>query len=193
MKNLILGSTSPARKELLTRLHLPFSVIAPNIEENLHPNESAYDMAKRLAVAKAHAVATQVTEGLIISCDQVLCLDTGEIFGKPGDHLRAIAQLKKMSGQQVISWTGLCLMNATNQQIQVTVERFDIYFRPLTTAMIENYLQMDQPYACAGSIRAEGLGIVLFERLAGDDVTALIGLPLIKLVRFLENEGVRIV
>ncbi len=188
---IILGSTSPARKELLTRLHIPFRVVRPEVEEVQLPGESAHDMALRLAIAKAQAVSKKVTEGLIIGCDQVICLGE-EIFGKPGNHQQAVKQLTKMSGQQIISLTALCLLNTATQQMQTTVERYDVYFRTLSPTMIENYLRKDQPYQCAGSIRAEGLGIVLFERLAGDDLTALIGLPLIKLVRFLENESVQI-
>lgn len=185
---LILGSTSPARKKLLERLQIPFQVIAPEVEELQLPNEAAIDMACRLAIAKAQAVAKKVSDGLIIGCDQVICLDN-KIFGKPKDHQDAVSQLSQSSGKHVISWTALCLLNATTQRMQITVERYDVYFRPLTPQMIENYLQADQPYHCAGSIKAESLGVVLFDRFAGDDPTALIGLPLIKLVRFLENEG----
>jgi len=189
---LVLGSTSPARKELLKRLPLAFTVIAPNVEEKQLPHESAYDMAARLAVVKAKAVAERAPGSLIIGCDQVICLED-EIFGKPHDHATAVAQLTKMSGKQVISWTALCLLNARTQQLQLTVERYDVYFRPLTANMIENYLRQDQPYECAGSIKAENLGVALFERMAGEDPSALLGLPLIKLVRFLENEGVLVI
>lgn len=189
---LILGSTSPARKELLKRLGIPFTVMAPGIEESQLPGESAHEMVTRLAIAKAQAVAQHVNEGLIIGCDQVITLGE-EIFGKPGDHPHAVEQLTKMSGQQIISLTGLCVLNAQSQQLHVSVERYDVYFRTLTPTMIEHYLKRDQPYQCAGSIKAEGFGVVLFERLAGDDFSALIGLPLIKLVHFLENEGVNVI
>jgi len=192
MTPLILGSTSPARKELLSRLSLPFTVEAPDIEEKRLANESAYDMAKRLAIAKAQAVAQRISKGLIIGCDQVICLDE-EIFGKPGDHQQAVKQLTQMSGKQVTSWSALCLLNASTQQIQISVERYDVYLRALSTTMIENYLHLEKPYQCAGSIRAEGLGIALCERLVGDDFSALIGLPLMRLVGFLENAGIRLI
>ena len=151
---IILGSTSPARKELLTRLHIPFRVVRPEVEEVQLPGESAHDMALRLAIAKAQAVSKKVTEGLIIGCDQVICLGE-EIFGKPGNHQQAVKQLTKMSGQQIISLTALCLLNTATQQMQTTVERYDVYFRTLSPTMIENYLRKDQPYQCARSIRAE--------------------------------------
>lgn len=192
MKTIILASTSPARKELLNRLRFPFQIIAPGIEENQLPGEAGFEMAKRLAIAKAQAVSAQVSNGLVIACDQVICLGH-EIFGKPGDHQQAVKQLKKMSGKQVTSWTGLCVLDANSQREQITVERYDVFLRQLSDQLIENYLQKDQPYQCAGSIRAEGLGVVLFDSLAGDDFSALIGLPLIKLVQFLENEGITIV
>lgn len=192
MKTIILASISPARKDLLERLQLPFQVIPSNIEEAQFVGESGFEMAKRLAIAKGEAVGRKISDGLIIACDQVICLGK-EIFGKPGDHANAVRQLQKMSGKQVTSWTGLCLLNATTGRMQVTVERYDVFLRQLSNELIENYLQKDQPYQCAGSIRAEGLGVVLFDRLAGDDFSALIGLPLIKLVSFLEKEGVNIV
>lgn len=189
---LILGSTSPARKELLARLRIPFDIVAPNIEEIRLKGEAPYDMALRLAIAKAQAVGKDIATSLIIGCDQVLYMGD-EIFGKPGNHQQAVNQLTKMGGQKVISLTGLCLLNTATQQMQTTVERYEVYFRQLSAEMIENYLRLDQPYHCAGSIRAEGLGIVLFERLAGDDLTALIGLPLIKLIKFLENDNFSII
>jgi septum formation protein len=192
MVKLILGSTSTPRKILLHRLLIPFTIEPPEVAENQLPQESGYALAKRLAIAKASAVASRVDEGLIIGCDQVICLGE-EIFGKPGNHEHAIKQLTKMSGKQVTSWSALCLLNAATQHMQVCVERYDVYLRTLSPDMIERYLQLEKPYQCAGSIRAEGLGVVLFERLSGEDFSSLIGLPLIQLVRFLENEGVAVV
>lgn len=190
MKTIILGSTSPARKQLLERLQIPFQVVPPEVDEVALPGESGYEMAKRLALVKAQAVAAKVKEeGLIIACDQVICLGD-KIFGKPGTHEQAVKQLLQMSGQQVTSWTALYVLNATTQSLQSSVERYDVFLRPLTLEQIERYLVREQPYQCAGSIRAEGLGVILFERLQGDDYSSLIGLPLIKLVGFLENEGV---
>lgn len=192
MKKLILGSSSPARKTLLERLQIPFTVIAPEVEETQLANELGADMAQRLAIAKAQAVAKKINEGLIIGCDQVICLGE-EIFGKPGNFDEAVTQLTTMSGKQVISWTGLCLLNAASKRLQIAVVRYDVYLRQLSLSMIEHYLKREQPFQCAGSIRAEGLGVALFERLAGDDYSALIGLPLIKLITFLENEQVSVV
>jgi septum formation protein len=191
MPPLILASTSPARKQLLERLQVPFTIMPPHVDETSLPNESAYQLTARLAKAKAEAIAKQVGEGLIIGCDQVITLDE-EIFGKPGGHQQAVSQLKKMSGKRVISWSGLCLLNAKTQQLQLTVEQYYVYFRPLTTETIEQYLQRDKPYQCAGSIKAEGIAAALFERFEGDDPAALLGLPLIKLARFLENENFNI-
>lgn len=190
---LILGSTSPARKELLSRLLIPFDIEAPDVDENHLPGESPHAMSKRLAIAKVNAVAKRIGgEALIIACDQVIALGE-KIFGKPLDHQDAVAQLTQMSGQQVTAWTGFCLLNTATQNLQVSVERYDVYLRSLSTTMIENYLLREKPYHCAGSIRAEGLGVVLFDRLVGEDFSSLIGLPLIRLVQFLENEGFQLV
>lgn len=191
MQSLILASTSPARKQLLERLQVPFTIVPPQVDETPLPNESAYELTARLAKAKAEAVAQQFGEGLIIGCDQVITLDQ-EIFGKPGNHQQAVIQLNKMSGKSVTSWTGLCLLNAKTKKQQLTVENYYVYFRSFTTEMIEQYLQRDKPYQCAGSIKAEGIAVALFERFEGADPAALLGLPLIKLVRFLESEGFNI-
>lgn len=191
MQPLVLASTSPARKQLLEKLQIPFTIIPPNVDETILPVESALQLTARLAKTKAQAVAKQFKQGLIIGCDQVITLDQ-EIFGKPGNHQQAVIQLNKMSGKRVTSWTGLCLLNAETQRLQLTVEQYYVHLRPLTAEMIEQYLQRDQPYQCAGSIKAEGVAAVLFERFAGDDFSALLGLPLIKLAHFLENENFNI-
>jgi len=188
---LVLASTSPFRKALLERLGVSFSSDAPNIDESAKPNERAEQLVARLSEAKAKAVAANHPNSLIIGSDQVAVLD-GKILGKPGDHPRAVAQLSAASGQCVTFYTGLCLYNSATGHIQLEVVPFRVYFRQLTPQQIENYLQREQPYQCAGSFKSEGLGITLFERLAGDDPNTLIGLPLIRLTRMLEREGVQV-
>lgn len=187
-RRLILASTSPFRRELLTRLGLPFTVQAPKVDEIGLPDEEAPALVVRLAEQKARAVARSTPTALIIGSDQAAVLD-GNIIGKPGDHPRAVAQLQRASGRTVLFHTGLCLLDSASGQCQVAVEEFRVIFRPLTAMMIETYLQREQPYQCAGSFKSEGLGIALFKRLEGDDPTSLIGLPLIRLTRMLETAG----
>jgi septum formation protein len=185
---LILASTSPYRRALLERLGLPFSIAAPDVDERPHPGESPTDLVRRLAEAKARAVALNHPDALIIGSDQVACLDDA-ILGKPGDHATAIAQLERASGRCVLFQTGLCVLDARNGAAQTLVEPFQVHFRVLSRARIAGYLERERPYDCAGSFKSEGLGIALFERLEGDDPTALIGLPLIRLVELLESVG----
>lgn len=192
MPSLILASTSPYRRQLLERLGIAFSTAAPDIDETRLPNETPTAMVSRLSEAKAQAVAKQHPNALIIGSDQMaVCSEA--VLGKPGTHDKAAAQLAQLSGQRVTFLTGVCLHNATRGRSQLDVVAFHVVFRMLDAAMIENYLHREQPYNCAGSFKSEGLGIALFERLEGDDPTALIGLPLIRLTRMLENEGVRII
>ena len=185
----ILASTSPYRRELLSRLRIAFETARPDVDENPLPGESAERMVARLAQAKARAVAGDHPGALIIGSDQVAVLDD-EVLGKPGDHARATAQLRSLSGRRVRFLTGLCLLDTRNDRTWVETVPFDVCFRPLDDARIERYLQQERPYDCAGSFRSEGLGITLFERLEGDDPTALIGLPLIRLTDFLAEAGV---
>ncbi|MBK1653431.1 Maf family protein [Allochromatium vinosum] len=185
---LILASTSPYRRALLERLGLPFSTAAPDVDERPHPGESPADLVRRLAEAKARAVAVKHPDALIIGSDQVACLDDA-ILGKPGDHHTAIAQLERASGRCVLFLTGLCVLDARSGQTQTLVEPFRVHFRVLSRARIEGYLERERPYDCAGSFKSEGLGIALFERLEGDDPAALIGLPLIRLIPLLETAG----
>ncbi len=186
---LVLASTSPFRRELLGKLGLPFEIDSPEVDETRLPGETPEALVGRLAEAKARAVAERHPDALIIGSDQV-AVNGSEILGKPGDHERAVEQLRAASGRAVIFQTGLCLFNAASGCTQVEVVPFTVHFRDLTDAQIEGYLRREQPYRCAGSFKSEGLGIVLFERLEGDDPNALIGLPLIRLVRMLEREGV---
>ncbi len=189
-RRFILASTSPFRRALLDRLGLPFEVSAPDIEETPRPGEQAAELVARLAEAKARAVAARESQALVIGSDQVAVLD-GDILGKPGDHARAVAQLSRASGRTVSFYTGLCLLDSASGRTQVAVEPFWVVFRKLDPECIESYLRREQPYNCAGSFKSEGLGITLFRRLRGDDPNSLVGLPLIRLVDMLKQEGVR--
>lgn len=185
---LILASTSPYRRELLERLGLPFTTVAPAVDEHRLPDEPAAQLVQRLAEAKARAVAVSHPDALIIGSDQVACLDDA-ILGKPGNRANALAQLERASGRSVLFQTGLCLLDARTGQAQTLVEPFRVHFRPLSRAQIVGYLDRERPYDCAGSFKSEGLGIALFARLEGADPTALIGLPLIRLIALLEAAG----
>jgi len=189
MMTLVLASTSPYRKTLLERLGLRFETAAPKTDETAMAGETPEALVTRLAEAKARAIAPQYSDALIIGSDQVAVLD-GEILGKPGTHDTAVQQLRNASGREVKFLTGLCLLNARTQQAHVKLVPFSVVFRALSEAQIQYYLQQEKPYDCAGSFKSEGLGISLFERLDGDDPNALIGLPLIELIRLLSAEGV---
>jgi septum formation protein len=189
---LILASSSPYRKELLQRLRLDFQVAVPNVDETPRALETPQDLVKRLAIAKAQAVAVNYPGSLVIGSDQV-AVHRGEIVGKPHDHERAVAQLRAASGTEVVLYTGLALVNADTGNVQSEVVPYRVVFRNLSDAQIENYLRREQPYNCAGSVKSEGLGVALLERFEGEDPATLIGLPLIRLVRMLEKEGVQVV
>ncbi len=191
MPALVLASTSPYRRELLERLGLAFSTAAPQVDETPRAGESPRDLVMRLAAAKARAVAAHYPDALIIGSDQVALLKN-KILGKPGDHAGAVEQLSAASGQRVEFLTGLCLLHAASGRAQADVIPYAVHFRPLTPAQIERYLNREQPFQCAGSFKSEGLGITLFERLEGDDPSALIGLPLIRLVSMLRIEGLEL-
>jgi septum formation protein len=188
---LILASTSPYRRMLLERLQLPFTTISPEVDETPLADESPQALVQRLAIAKAQAVAARSPNALVIGSDQVAVHD-GEIVGKPRDHDHAVMQLRQASGTAVTLYTGLALVNSHTGNIQSEVVPFGVVFRRLSDEQIENYLRKEQPYDCAGSVKSEGLGITLLERFEGDDPNTLIGLPLIRLVRMLENEGVEL-
>jgi len=189
---IILGSTSPYRKELLQRFGLAFESAAPDIDETRRAGETPQALVARLAEQKAKAVARNYTDALIIGSDQVAVLNN-EVLGKPGNHETAVVQLSKASGETVAFYTGICLFNTTTNNLQVDVVQFNVIFRKLNRDQIEHYLKAEQPYDCAGSFKSEGLGVALFERMEGEDPSALIGLPLIRLCRMLEQEGVRII
>jgi septum formation protein len=189
---LVLASSSPFRRELLARLMIPFDVAVPDIDETQQPGESPEALVERLAIAKAQAVAPRHPGALVIGSDQV-AVHNGEIVGKPHTHDRAVAQLRAASGRIVALYTGLALLNAATGRVQSEVVPYRVVFRSLSDAQIEGYLRKEQPYHCAGSVKSEGLGVALLERFDGDDPATLIGLPLIRLVRMLENEGLSVI
>jgi septum formation protein len=188
----VLASTSPYRRELLARLRLPFEVESPGVDEAVLAGESAGDTALRLAQAKARAVAPRYPGALVIGSDQVAALG-GERLGKPGSHERAMAQLKAMRGRTVLFHTALALLNSTSGALQTANVPTEVRFRDYSDGEIERYLEIERPYDCSGSAKIEGLGIVLVERVSGDDPSALIGLPLVSLSAMLRNEGVTLV
>ncbi len=186
---LVLASTSRHRKALLDRLGWPFEVAAPGIDETPLAGELPAATACRLAEAKARAVASRYAHALVIGSDQLA--DAGGIaVGKPGDAAGATAQLRDLSGRTVVFHTAVALVDAASQRCQLRLVDVASTFRTLSPAWIANYLRREEPYDCAGSVKAEGLGIALFERIRTDDSTALIGLPLIALVDMLHAEGI---
>ncbi|MDH5395176.1 MAG: Maf-like protein [Gammaproteobacteria bacterium] len=185
---LVLGSTSPFRKAILDKLGLAYEVAAPEVDETAINNETPQQLVERLSIAKAKAVANKTANALVIGSDQVAVINN-EIVGKPHTHDNAVKQLKNASGKTVTFYTGLCLYNSVTDQYQSEVVPFNVVFRELSDSQIEHYLQKEQPYNCAGSFKSEALGIVLFEKLEGDDPNTLMGLPLIRLVKMLEKEG----
>ncbi len=187
-RRLILGSTSRYRRELLERLALPFEVVAPEVDETPLPGESPRDLALRLARAKAWAVARRHPQAVVIGSDQVADL-AGEPLGKPGDHARAVSQLRRMRGQTVVFQTALAVVCEATGFESVELAAVQVVFRDLSDEEIERYLRAEQPYDCAGSARSEGLGISLLDRIDSDDPTALIGLPLIRTCRLLRAAG----
>jgi MAF protein len=191
MLPLLLASSSPYRRELLSRLRLPFSCSAPDIDESALPGEAPEALVQRLAEQKARALSHRFDQHLIIGSDQVAVLD-GQIIGKPHSFERAREQLLSASGKRLTFLTGLCLLNSQSGQIQIDCIPFTVHFRDLSLAQIERYLQAEQPYDCAGSFKSEGLGISLFRSTEGSDANSLIGLPLIRLVDMLQAAGVQI-
>ncbi|MDR3478266.1 MAG: Maf family protein [Gammaproteobacteria bacterium] len=187
-RQLILGSSSKPRQALLQRLQLPFEIAAPDVDETPLPNETPSELVYRLAEIKARAVALKYPDALIITADQVGVLDN-QILGKPLTHKNAIKQLQQASGKRMQFFIGLCLLDARNQTQQIALETFDVLYRKLTPDQIQRYLKKEQPLECAGSCKAEGLGIALIEEFQGKDFSALIGLPLIRLVSMLEAAG----
>jgi MAF protein len=186
--DLILASSSPYRQRLLARLQIPFSCIAPEVDETRLPGEAPAALAARLALEKARAVARAHPDSLVIGSDQVAALgDT--VMGKPGGHAAAFAQLRSSAGREVRFHTGIALHCAASGFERFHVEPYSVHFRELSDKSINNYLEIEQPYDCAGSFKWEGLGIALFARMEGDDPTSLEGLPLIALTGLLTAAG----
>jgi septum formation protein len=190
-RTLILGSTSRYRKELLSRLGIPFQTESPQVDETPLPGEKPADLAIRLALAKAREVAQRHPGSVVIGSDQVADLH-GEPLGKPGTHERAVAQLRRMRGKTVVFQTALAVVceDAGFEQCELAAVR--VQFRQLSDEEIEQYLRTEQPYDCAGSAKSEGLGIALLDRIDNDDPTALVGLPLIRTCRLLRAAGVKV-
>lgn len=188
---LILASTSRYRRELLARLHLPFDVQPPEVDETALGGETPRELAERLALEKARAVAARFPEAVVIGSDQVADL-AGEALGKPGDHARATAQLRKMRGQTLIFQTAVAVVCQATGFVERDLAPVRVVFRELSDAAIERYLQAEQPYDCAGSAKSEGLGIALLSAIDSDDPTALVGLPLIRTCRMLRSAGVEL-
>lgn len=188
-RKLILGSSSKYRKALLDRLSIPYTVQAPDVDETPLPGEAPQALAQRLALAKARAIAQLHPGSIVIGSDQVADLH-GEPLGKPGNHERAVAQLRRMRGQTVIFQTALAVVCEETGFCQTDLAAVRVRFRDLSDAEIENYLHAEQPYDCAGSAKSEGLGIALLEAIDNDDPTALVGLPLIRTCRMLRAAGI---
>jgi len=186
---LVLASSSAYRKELLSRLQLPFSVDVPDIDETPRPGETPSATALRLAREKAAAVAARHPGSLVIGSDQVATLNDEQI-GKPGSHAAALAQLQKMRGKEVVFHTALCLWDGRSATAQVEDIQTVVKFRDLGDAELDAYLRIEQPYDCAGSAKNEALGIAILERIDSSDPTALTGLPLIALTGMLRHAGV---
>ena len=190
-RKLVLGSTSPYRRQLLERLRIPFTVAAPNVDETPLVSETPQAMACRLALAKAKIVAAQFPGCIVIGSDQVADLH-GEALGKPGDYIRAVAQLQKMRGQTVIFQTAVAVACLETGFLQLDLAQVKVKFRELSDDEIEVYLRAETPYDCAGSAKSEGLGIVLLESIDNDDPTALVGLPLMRTCRMLQAAGLKL-
>jgi MAF protein len=185
---LILASTSPYRKALLERLQVDFTTDSADIDESPLAGEPVQDMVVRLARSKVDAIAVKHNDALIIGSDQSAVLE-GEILTKPGNFENAVNQLQNASGKRIVFQTGLCLLNTKTGNSQTACVPYTVVFKSLTLDTIRRYLKKEQPYDCAGSFKSEGLGIALFKKFDGEDPNALIGLPLIRLIEMLENEG----
>lgn len=189
---LVLASSSPYRREILAKLGLPFACAAPEIDESPLPDEPAERMVVRLAENKARALAKRFPNHLIIGSDQSAVLDD-RVMGKPGCRERAMEQLRAASGKTVAFYTGLCVLNSASGDSLCDLDVTRVTFRVLDERQIAGYVERERPYDCAGGFKSEGLGVALFERIETEDPNALIGLPLIRLIRLLEAFGVRVI
>jgi septum formation protein len=189
---IILASSSPFRQQLLDRLQLDYEIHAPDIDETINPGEDAVTYVCRLAESKASHVAQNFPDAIVIGSDQCALLD-GRILGKPGSHENALQQLREAQGKTVIFHTGVCVVKQSSGFSAVENVPFEVDFRVLNDQQLEHYLRVEQPYQCAGSFKAEGYGSCLFSKMRGDDPSALIGLPLFRLIAMLESAGVEVV
>lgn len=190
--DIILASSSPFRRSLLERLHIDFTCFSPDVDERLHAAESATDYVKRLACQKAETAASLNTNAVVIGSDQCALLNE-TVLGKPASQDDALRQLKAAQGKKVIFHTGLCVLQQSSKFCRIEDILFEVEFRQLSDAQLVHYLQVEQPYQCAGSFKSESYGITLFKYMRGDDPTALMGLPLICLVGMLEEVGVCVI
>lgn len=186
-----MASTSPFRRDLLSRLGIPFTIASPGVDETPLPGEKPRETAIRLSIAKAYAIAKLAPDALIVGSDQVASAK-GRHYGKPGDRAGAVWQLAEMSGNTIVFYTAAAVLNAATGTLQSTCVTTEVRFRQLSADEIERYVDADQPFDCAGSAKSESLGIALLDHLRGDDPTALIGLPLIAVCRMLRQEGLAI-
>jgi septum formation protein len=189
---IILASSSPFRKELLSRLNLDFESYSPEIDESQLMGENATDYVCRLAKQKAKAISKDYPSAIVIGSDQCALRD-GQILGKPGNHTNAMQQLKAAQGKTIVFHTGLCVVHQDARFSEVDEVLYQVKFRTLSDAQLAHYLEVEEPYQCAGSFKSEGYGSCLFSSMQGDDPSALIGLPLIRLITMLENAGVAVV
>jgi septum formation protein len=188
MPPVILASSSAYRRELLTRLRLPFECAAPEVDETPLAGESHVDRAVRLALAKAAAVAARYPRSTVIGSDQVgVC--KGELLGKPGNAARARAQLQLLSAAAATFYTAVAVLQVERGSSLQFLDTTTVYFRALSDREIDRYIALEQPFDCAGGFRCEALGITLFSRIVSEDPTGLIGLPLIALARSLRQLG----
>ena len=188
---LVLASSSRYRRALLGRLGIPFSVADPDVAEETRPGEGPEGMARRLAEAKSLAVAARYRDALIIGCDQV-AVGNGEVLGKPGTRENAVRQLRALSGSEAVFYTAVCVHNTSVGTSRTRVVPCRVTFRNLDDGTIDRYLAREQPYDCAGSAKAEGLGIALIAKMEGEDPSALVGLPLIALIDLLQEQGLNV-
>ncbi len=192
MTNIVLASGSHYRSQLLQKLNINFVTCSPDIDESSFPNESAANLAIRLAIKKVDALSTRFPQHIIIGSDQV-AIAAGKQLCKPGNRENAIKQLTEQSGRAVTFHTGLCVLHSAQQQYLTDLDISTVYFKQLTEAQIRHYIELEKPYDCAGSFKSEGLGVALFEKIEGDDPNALIGLPLIKLVNLLNKFNIHVI
>jgi len=192
MLPIVLASGSAYRAEVLRKLRVDFQVCSSHIDETPLPGESAENLVQRLSLSKAQAISTRYPNHLIIGSDQ-LAVCGGQFLNKPGDKPRAIQQLKTQAGRAVKFYTGICVLNSASRHYLDDIDICTTHFKALSDSQIERYLDLEQPYDCAGSFKSEGLGIALFSKITGDDPNALIGLPLIKLIDLLKQFSVEVI